>query len=87
MNKEKELYKTVISMLKNADDYLWKAVTEMQDTDSLNEQVMTLMKLRGDLYVDFIRPLYNKYPELDETDKGVDNKTVNEINKLIEGKE
>ena len=68
MNNEFEEYKKVFDFLLEADKNIWKAVVEMRDSENkqLEKFVQPLMKIRGDIHVEFMRPIYKKYPKIAE---------------------
>ncbi len=68
MDNEFEEYKKVFDFLLEADRNIWKAVVEMRDSENkqLERFIQPLMKLRGDLHVEFMRPIYKKYPKIAE---------------------
>ena len=68
MDNEFEEYKKAFDLLLEADKNIWKAVVEMRDGGSkeLEKFVQPLMKIRGDIHVEFMRPIYKKYPKIAE---------------------
>lgn len=66
MSDEFNQCKSVFDCLLDADQKLWQAVCEIRDTpiEQLNGYVEALMTMRGELHVEFLRPIYKKYPEL-----------------------
>lgn len=68
MDREFEQFKKVFDLLLEADKMIWAAVTEIRDHEiqQLEQFVQPLMKLRGDIHVDFMRPIYKKYPKIAE---------------------
>ena len=65
-NNESAKYEEVFQRLINADKQLWKAVKAIEDSDiePLESLISNLMKFRGDLHVNSMRPMYKKYPHL-----------------------
>ena len=66
MDNEFEKYKKVFDLLLEADKNIWKAVVEMRDSEikPLEKLVQPLMIIRGEIHVEFMRPIYKKYPEI-----------------------
>lgn len=66
MDKKFDQYKTILDYLLEADKCIWNAVLEINELDDeqLGKFVQPLMQLRGEIHVDFMRPIYTKYPEL-----------------------
>ncbi len=66
MSNEFDKYQEVFDPLLEADKNIWRAVLEVEDCDikQLKEFVQALMKLRGHIHVEFMAPMYKKYPEL-----------------------
>lgn len=60
--------KKIFDLLLEADRKLWDTVLEIQDSGDkkLDEFVKPLMKIRGEIHVEFMRPIYKKHPELAE---------------------
>jgi len=74
MSTELDKYSKVFELLLEADKKLWEAVLEIREDnlDELEKHVKPLMELRGNIHVDFMRPMYKKYPILAEK-AGFDN--------------
>ena len=68
MDKEFEQFKKVFDLLLEADKKIWAAVVEIQDGEikQLEKFVQPLMKLRGDMHIEFMRPIYKQYPKIAE---------------------
>ena len=68
MDSEFEQFKKVFDLLLEADKKIWAAVSEIKDGEikPLEKFVPPLMKLRGDIHVEFMRPIYKKYPKIAE---------------------
>jgi len=68
LTMDNEFEKKVFDLLLEADQSIWKAVVEMRDSESkpLEKLVQPLMKIRGEIHVEFMRPIYKKYPKLAE---------------------
>lgn len=68
MDNEFEQFKKVFDLLLEADKKIWAAVSEIKDGEikPLEKFVQPLMKLRGDIHVEFMRPIYKKYPKIAE---------------------
>ena len=68
MGNEADKYEEVFQHLIDADKQLWEAVKAIEDSgiEHLELLIPNLMKFRGDLHVDFMRPIYKKYPHLAE---------------------
>jgi len=68
VDNEFEQFKKVFDLLLEADKKLWAAVSEIKDggIKPLEMFVPPLMKLRGDIHVEFLRPIYQKYPTIAE---------------------
>jgi hypothetical protein len=66
MSKELDEFKNVFDQLLEADKSIWNAVMKIRDHDikQLEYFVEPLMKMRGDIHTEFMRPIYKKYPEL-----------------------
>lgn len=87
MKEEKEFYKKIALILKEADSSLWKSVCEIDDSkyDELKISIERTMHIRGDIIVDLLIPIYKKYPEIeDEIIKPLDKETEKEMNKMID---
>lgn len=69
MSKEFEKFQEIFDLLLVADKNIWRAVLEVEDCEikQLEEFVQPLMKLRGHIHVEFMAPMYKKYPELSKT--------------------
>lgn len=69
MDNEFEQFSRIFSLLLEADKKIWAAVLEIRNDgmSQLEDFVQPLMKLRGELHVEFMRPLYKRYPELAKT--------------------
>ncbi|MFZ5929836.1 MAG: hypothetical protein ACOY15_01330 [Pseudomonadota bacterium] len=68
MDNEFEEYKKIFDLLLLADKNIWEAVVEIRhgEIKQLENFVQPLMKLRGDMHVEFMRPIYKKYPKIAE---------------------
>jgi hypothetical protein len=68
MDKDYEAHKKIFDLLLEADRNIWNAVLEIQDGDAkqLEELVKPLMRARGEIHVELMRPIYKKYPALAE---------------------
>lgn len=68
MNTEFEQFKKIFDLLLEADQKIWSAVVEIRDGEikELERLIQPLMKLRGDMHVQFMRPIYEKYPKIAE---------------------
>ena len=68
VDNEFEQCKKVFDLLLEADKKIWAAVVEIRDGEikQLEKFVQPLMKLRGDMHVEFMRPIYKKYPKTAE---------------------
>ncbi len=68
MDDEFEEYKKIFDLLLQADKNIWEAVIEIRNGEikQLEKFVQPLMKLRGDMHVEFMRPIYKKYPKIAE---------------------
>ena len=66
MGDDFEQFKKVFDLLLEADKKIWEAVVEIRDGEikKLEGFVQPLMKLRGDMHVEFMRPIYKKYPKI-----------------------
>jgi len=66
MDSEFEEFRKVFDLLLEADKKIWAAVVEIQDGEikQLEKFVQPLMQIRGDIHVEFMRPIYKKYPEI-----------------------
>lgn len=66
MNTDYEAYKKIFDLLLEADKSIWSAVLEIQDGDAkqLESFIKPLMQMRGEIHVEFMRPIYTKYPEI-----------------------
>lgn len=66
MNNDFEQCKKVFDMLLKADNSIWEPVIEIQNSNNkqLEEFIQPLMNLRGEIHVEFMRPIYQKYPEI-----------------------
>ena len=58
--------KRLFSLLIEADQKLWEAVMAIQENKiaGLDGYASKLMETRGHIHVEFMRPLYKKFPEL-----------------------
>lgn len=68
MENEFDKFKKIFDLLLEADKNIWEAVVEIRDRDikQLEDFVQPLMKIRGDIHVDFMRPIYKRYPKIAE---------------------
>lgn len=68
MNNEFQQFQKVFSLLLEADRKIWEAVIEIRNYDNkqLTQLVNPLMKLRGEMHIEFMRPIYKKYPKIAE---------------------
>ena len=68
MDDEFEEHKKVFDLLLSADKNIWEAVVEIRDGEikQLEKFVQLLMKLRGEMHIEFLRPIYKKYPKIAE---------------------
>ena len=68
MDDEFEEHKKVFDLLLSADKNIWEAVVEIRDGEikQLEKFVQPLMKLRGEMHIEFLRPIYKKYPKIAE---------------------
>ena len=68
MDDQFEKYKKIFDCLLEADRNIWQAVVEIGDggNGQLDKFVQPLMNIRGDLHVEFMRPIYKKYPKIAE---------------------
>ena len=68
MDKEFEEFKKVFDLLLEADKKIWAAIVEIKDGEikQLEKFVRPLMKIRGDIHIEFMRPIYKKYPKIAE---------------------
>lgn len=68
MDNEFEEYKKIFDLLLLADKNIWEAVVEIRhgEIKQLENFVQPLMKLRGEMHVEFMRPIYKKYPKIAE---------------------
>ena len=59
--------KEVLSELIRVDDQLWAIVEEIRDLDLPNsdEIVNALMRVRGELHIRLMRPIYSENPDLE----------------------
>lgn len=66
MSQEYDSNKKIFDLLLEADKNIWNAVLEIQNGDAKNLEsfMKPLMKIRGEIHVEFMRPIYKKYPEL-----------------------
>jgi len=66
MNSDFERSTKIFDLLLEADRNIWAAVLEIRDgeVEELKKLVQPLMKLRGALHVEGMRPIYTRYPEL-----------------------
>jgi hypothetical protein len=66
MNTDFDAYKKIFDLLLEADKNIWNAVLEIRDGDAkqLESFIQPLMKVRGEMHVEFLRPIYKKYPEI-----------------------
>ena len=66
MSTDFDASKKIFDLLLEADKNIWGAVLEIQDGDAkqLESFIQPLMKMRGEIHVEFMRPIYTKYPEI-----------------------
>lgn len=66
MSTDFDAYKKIFDLLLEADKNIWGAVLEIQDGDAnqLEGFIQPLMEMRGEIHVEFMRPIYTKYPEI-----------------------
>lgn len=73
MNESRKNSENLFRMLLEADEKLWGIVLAIEDEGmgEFESFIPQLMQMRGDLHVQFMRPIYKKYPEL-ATEAGLD---------------
>ena len=68
MKSESENLEEIFRLLLEADRKLWEAVAAIHENETALSAlfIQPIMQMRGDIHVNFLRPMYKKFPELEK---------------------
>lgn len=66
MQSEKEYLDEVFRLVLEASSKLWEAVVAIHEHETALSKsfVQPIMQMRGEMHINFLRPMYKKFPEL-----------------------